>query len=127
MQVGINLTYLKMGGGKHEKHETSEKGLFSYGCGGSHPPQGYGYPPQAYGGGGSYPSSGGYPPAAYPSYGGYPPTSYPPPGYSGTSASSHSACNRITSRLSLIYFLTLWFTGFIIILNLYILGCSTKL
>ncbi|KAM1578278.1 glycine-rich protein A3-like [Malus sylvestris] len=73
-----------MGGGKDEKHETTEKALFSYGSGyGSYPPQGYGYPPQAHQ---AYPSPGGYPPAAYPSYGGYPPTSYPPAGYSGHGA-----------------------------------------
>ncbi|KAM2264153.1 hypothetical protein ACFXTI_040343 [Malus domestica] len=34
-----------MGGGKDEKHETTEKALFSYGSGyGSYPPQGYGTP-----------------------------------------------------------------------------------
>ncbi|XP_048441993.1 glycine-rich protein A3-like isoform X1 [Pyrus x bretschneideri] len=94
----LDQSYLldKMGGGKHEKHETTEKALFSYpasgygsyppqGYGsyppqvyGSYPPQGYGYPPQAHH---AYPSSGGYPPAAYPSYWGYPPTGYPGPGY----------------------------------------------
>ncbi|KAM1252077.1 hypothetical protein ACFX13_040957 [Malus domestica] len=80
MQLGINLTYLiRWGGGKDEKHETTEKALFSYGgVYGSYPPQGYGYPPQAHH---AFPSSGGYPPPAYPSYVGYPPTSYPPTGY----------------------------------------------
>ncbi|XP_048441992.1 uncharacterized protein LOC103951661 isoform X2 [Pyrus x bretschneideri] len=63
----------KMGGGKDEKHETTEKALFSYGG-----VYGYGYPPQAHH---AYPSSGGYPPPAYPSYVGHPPTSYPPTGY----------------------------------------------
>ncbi|KAH6760852.1 PLAC8 family protein [Perilla frutescens var. frutescens] len=69
----------KMGGGKdkHDKHDESDKGLFSHG---HYPPQGYPpgqYPPAA----GGYPPQGGYPPAGYPPQQGYPPAGYPPSGY----------------------------------------------
>lgn len=83
-----------MGGGK-DKHDESDKGLFSslaHGLaqGGHHgyPPQGYppqgAYPPGAYPPPpGAYPPQGyppqqhGYPPQGYPPQGGYPPAGYP--------------------------------------------------
>lgn len=105
-----------MGAENEDKHETSEKGLFSSfgsGFGAGHggqyvkpcPPQGYGYPPQpqqtqysSY----SYSSSGGNSPTGYPSSGGCQQASYaggypPAGGYSsGLTTSYHSAGNGIT-------------------------------
>lgn len=107
-----------MGGGK-DKHDESDKGLFSHlahGVAGyppgqypppggyppqqGYPPQGYpphggGYPPQ---GGGYPPHGGGYPPQAYPPAG-YPPApgAYPPGGYpGGSSHTGHSGMILLT-------------------------------
>ncbi|WVZ26159.1 hypothetical protein V8G54_004703 [Vigna mungo] len=82
------LGFSKMGGGK-DKHDESDKGIFSNLVHGvanaSH--GGHGYPPGAYPPPpGAYPPQQGYPPAGYPP-GAYPPAGYPPAAYP---ASSHA-------------------------------------
>ncbi|PWZ19236.1 hypothetical protein Zm00014a_029307 [Zea mays] len=111
-----------MGGGK-DKHDESDKGLFSnlmHGVAGGHgyPPQGYppqGYPPQP----GAYPPPpgayppppGAYPPQyGYPQPGGYPTQGgYPPAGYPGSSHQDLELYSRtLETNIYMYILLLLW-------------------
>jgi len=105
-----------MGGGK-DKHDESDKGIFSnlaHGVanashgGHGYPPGAYPPPPGAYPPHQGYPPQQGYPPAGYPP-GAYPPAGYPPAGYP---ASSHAPG---TLPFVLLFFLHHIFKSLIII------------
>ena len=96
----------KMGGGK-DKHDESDKGLFSH-HGHGMAQGGPGYPPGAYPPPpGAYPPQG-YPPAGYPQQGyppaGYPHGAHPPAGYPGSSGTFPFFLYHIFKLLIIIYY-----------------------